>query len=896
MAPRLYLGRGSSSRFNDNTGGAAAAGTSTSTAMRGYYDPVPSFDAALQQVLKDPVHNWKQAPDRYQTDKKFVLEVIEKASKLPPKSDLERLFPQSLRFDRDIVLAFCRRDDFEEIYHDRHLFVPGCLTNDKEVMMAYCAKIPRQLQECSETLIDDRDVVLTAVRRCGLELQYASHRLQQDEAVIRLACAYDGRALDFCPLGSVTRDKLLSDRAFLMMVLRTHGADMLRLVPPDSELRRDRELLLTAVEHGLHFRYCPLEMKSDDDFCKAALARKAAVYMELPRSTAQREDMAEAAVVSASSDSTVIAKAVSACPEILRHRTVAVAVVDRAELAFMKNYLTEQHPVFLSDKPIMLRALERDDKLFGECRGGLKEDVDVVMAALNENSAVTVLRSVTATWIARYPQAAVKAVSVTIQRSLATLRPMIPDDLWSTHRELMLAWVRRGGRVLPQFEAVAQTDRDMALTIAEHSPNEFYRVGAPLRSNLEFMEQAVDQSNGRVHRFCVGDALRQNRELAVRAVALYAHALQRGGAIARPDLQQFVQSQLDLREVFVRDFLRGITVSRHRSRVPPVLRSALPLLDRGVETGTALKQLIAEFLGIPTGEKLTMYRKCLEHLRNPPPVDPEDRMADFGMGMMDPMLPRRVMMGRMRRPAGRGGVGRPLLFDFAADDDDDEDDVDPHPIALPGIFGAMRGARLRAPPAAAALADDDDDDDVVGPQPPPARLFGAMRGARLRAPEAAAVNNAAAALGAVVDNNNNPADAVAAAMAAMAADHAEDMAHMAAARNEVMAAQNRVLAARNEMAAAMDLLGPARNNAAPAAAAAANDNNAAAAAPARRRRYVAPMARRPHREPQRLAPPVPPRPDAAAAQEEDDDAAADWGVLFGMEEDAMDDLLMNWDI
>jgi len=880
MTPTLYLGP-NSSRHHDATGAA-----STSTTFRGFhYDPVPSFDAALQQVLKDPVHYWKQAPDRYQTDKKFVLEVIEKASKLPPKSDLERLFPQSLRFDRDIVLAFCRRDDFEEIYHDRHLFVPGCLTNDKEVMTAYCAKIPRQLQECSETLIDDRDLVLTAVRRCGLELQYASHRLQQDEAVIRLACAYDGRALDFCPLGSVTRDKLLSDRAFLMMVLQTHGADMLRLVPPDSELRRDRELLLTAVEHGLHFRYCPLEMKNDDEFVLAALARKAAVYMELPRSTAQREDMAEAAVVSKSSDSSVIAKAVSSCPEILRHRTVAVAVVDRAELAFMKNYLTEQHPVFLGDKPIMLRALERDDKLFGECRGGLKEDVDVVMAALNEDSAVTVLRSVTATWISRYPQAAVKAVSVTTQRSLATLRPMIPDDLWSTHRELMLAWVRRGGRVLPHFEAVARTDRDMALTIAEHSPNEFYRVGEPLRSNLEFMEQAVDQSGGRVHRFCVGDALRQNRELAVRAVALYAHALQpRGGAITRPVLQQFVQSQLDLREVFVRDFLRGITVSRHRSRVPPVLRSALPLLDRGVETGTALKQLIAEFLGIPTGEKLTMYRKCLEHLRNPPPVDPEDRMADFVGGMMDPMLPRRVMMGRMRRPGGRGGVGRPLqlgvqlgdMFDFADDDDDDL-----HPIEPPaaGLFGAMRGARLRAPPAAAANN-----------------------------------NNAADAL---ANNNDNPADAVAAAMAAMAADRDDGMAHLAAARAEALAAQDRVLAARNEMAAAMDLMGPARHNAVPAAAA-ANNNAAEAEARARRRRYydrpnvarynvmrgVAanhnnnPVAREaprpPPREPQRLAPPVPPRPDAAAEQEEDE--AADWGVLFGMEEDAMDELLMNWDI
>ena len=160
------------------------------------------------------------------------------------------------------------------------------------------------------------------------------------------------------------------------------------------------------------------------------------------------------------------------------------------------------------------------------------------MAALNKNSAVTVLRSVTAPWIAQYPQAAVKAVSVTTKRSMASLRRMIPDD--------------SGGRVLPPFEAVARKDRDMALTIDEHSPDEFYRVGEPLRSDLECRGPITRR--GRVHRFCGDDALRQNRELAVRAVALDADALQRGAAIAWPQLQRFVQSQLELPEVLCLNF------------------------------------------------------------------------------------------------------------------------------------------------------------------------------------------------------------------------------------------------------------------------------------------------------------------------------------------------------
>ena len=62
-------------------------------------------------------------------------------------------------------MAFAERVDFEELYRTRLLFIPRILIDDKEVLLAYCAKIPRALQEASERLIDDFDVVKTAVMR-----------------------------------------------------------------------------------------------------------------------------------------------------------------------------------------------------------------------------------------------------------------------------------------------------------------------------------------------------------------------------------------------------------------------------------------------------------------------------------------------------------------------------------------------------------------------------------------------------------------------------------------------------------------------------------------------------------------------------------------------------------
>jgi hypothetical protein len=173
----------------------------------------------MSRVMENPAENWKLLPDNYRVDKECILQVLKHAPKLPSKSDFERQFPQSLRFDPDVVLAFCRRSDFVELFHERHLFVPDVLTNHKSVMLEYVSQIRRQLQECSEELIDDRDIVKAAVSLDGLELQYALRRLQQDEQILKLACSKNGTAFEFCPPGQ-TKQKLLNDRNFMLTVFQ----------------------------------------------------------------------------------------------------------------------------------------------------------------------------------------------------------------------------------------------------------------------------------------------------------------------------------------------------------------------------------------------------------------------------------------------------------------------------------------------------------------------------------------------------------------------------------------------------------------------------------------------------------------------------------------------------
>jgi hypothetical protein len=115
----------------------------------------PSIDdyaryTALDRVGGDAQRCWGSLRQEWKTDKEFILRALRHSPNLPPKSEFERLFPQSLRFDRDVILAFTKRSDFVELFEERHLYCPGVLTGDKAVMLAYCTRIPRSLQECSE--------------------------------------------------------------------------------------------------------------------------------------------------------------------------------------------------------------------------------------------------------------------------------------------------------------------------------------------------------------------------------------------------------------------------------------------------------------------------------------------------------------------------------------------------------------------------------------------------------------------------------------------------------------------------------------------------------------------------------------------------------------------------
>ena len=280
---------------------------------------------------------------------------------LPSKSEFERLFPQSLRFDRDVVLAWARRSDFPKLYNSRHLFLPPCLSNDKEVCLEYCRQIPRSLQDCHVDLCDDIKLVTAAIERCGgLELQYASYRLQCEESVVRKACSSDGKALSFCPPICDAFINITSDHNFMLKVVLGSDDDgdgrrktkrrgrssssgtMWRLL--DKSIKEtDEELALQALRNGLALRDVPKQFV-DAAFLKRALTNNSVpLYLELSPKWQSIDEIALEAVIANDSTPDVHSKAFELNDDdsiyLRDHRDVVLAVCQRGSVELLRELL-----------------------------------------------------------------------------------------------------------------------------------------------------------------------------------------------------------------------------------------------------------------------------------------------------------------------------------------------------------------------------------------------------------------------------------------------------------------------------------------------------------------------------------------------------------------------------
>jgi len=565
-------------------------------------------------VSRDARLHWKSLPSDWQLEKEFVLTALRQSPTLPEKANFERQLPQTLRFDKDIVLAFCHRPDFVQLYEVRHLFVPGCWTHDREIMLAYCQKIPRSLQECSEELCDKEEIVHAAVKVGGMELQYASMRLQEDTETVKLACQSHGGALGFCRIGP-TRQAIVQDRQFMLHVVLANpgGGGMWKLLPP--AMQGDDELLLMALRHGLHFRDVPARLMNIE-FLTLAIRANPKLYLELSKSWRKQECLSQEALISEASDSAIHTKALEECPQLRSNRAVILQIAKNGCKDLLQEIISANEFQYQDDLEIMKLAIEKNSKFFDYASARLQQIPEIILVSITPQTAWNTMKNISWTIQRRHPEIPVRAVELSVARNLRYMPSHIPEDLWSMCRDLGIAWIRRGGQILDSIEQQLRHDRLMGLEVAKHNWAEFYKVGKVLLKDRQFMLQALKQ-DGRVIRFAHEDLIR-DMDVLMSAVAYHpqpsALSTTFSGIYDLDQLKEHVEIKLQLHSSFLLDFLRGIAISP-QPNVAPNLRSQLPMLDRGVETCQAFKGLICDYLGVPVGKQLGLLRQAFANLQ-----------------------------------------------------------------------------------------------------------------------------------------------------------------------------------------------------------------------------------------------------------------------------------------
>eukprot|EP00526_Cylindrotheca_closterium_P006687 CAMPEP_0113618328 /NCGR_PEP_ID=MMETSP0017_2-20120614/9274_1 /TAXON_ID=2856 /ORGANISM="Cylindrotheca closterium" /LENGTH=759 /DNA_ID=CAMNT_0000527821 /DNA_START=497 /DNA_END=2776 /DNA_ORIENTATION=- /assembly_acc=CAM_ASM_000147 len=615
-------------KYSDSNSNDASSTTSSTISRR---------RQSMMLVSKDARAHWKSLPAEWQLEKEFVLHALRQSPTLPEKADFERRLPQRLRFDKDIVLAFCHRPDFVQLYDERHLFVPGCWTHDREIMLAYCQKIPRSLQECSEELCDSEEIVHAAVKVAGMELQYASMRLQEDKETVKLACKSHGGALGFCPPGP-TRQELVQDRHFMLNTVLANpgGGAMWKLLPPCME--EDIELLLMALRHGLHFRDVPKALMNLD-FLTLAIRANSKLYLELSKSWREQECLSKEALVSESSDAEIHAKALEECPQLRRNRAVILQIARGGSKDLLQEIVSANDFQYQDDLEVMKIAIQQNSKFFDYASARLQQMPEIILVSITPQTAWNTIKNVSWTIQRMHPEIPVRAVELSVARNLRYMPSHIPEDLWSTSRDLGIAWIRRGGQILDAIEQQLRRDKPMGLEVAKHNWAEFYKVGKVLLKDRQFMLRALKQ-DGRVIRFAHSDLI-QDMDVLMSAVAYHPQpstlSTTFAGIYNLEELKRHVETKLQLHSTFLLDFLRGIAISP-QPNVAPNLRSQLPMLDRGVETSEAFKRLICDYLGVPIGQQLRLLRQAFANMKRQNQDGPPAPAANNNESIIHPAM------------------------------------------------------------------------------------------------------------------------------------------------------------------------------------------------------------------------------------------------------------------
>ena len=193
----------------------------------------------IEMVLADSVYQLRFAPTDVLEDKDLAMRIVSE------RGDMLQYLSESMRADKEIVMTAvsacgaCAAEEYG-LGGIALSYALGGLNHDREVVLAAVRFCGLALKCASPELKDDRELVSIAVQNYGRALSSASKRLQDDREIVCEAIKNDGYAYCFAS------ERLRKDREIIMAAFRTAGIEILTSIPED--MLRDIDFKLFSLE------------------------------------------------------------------------------------------------------------------------------------------------------------------------------------------------------------------------------------------------------------------------------------------------------------------------------------------------------------------------------------------------------------------------------------------------------------------------------------------------------------------------------------------------------------------------------------------------------------------------------------------------------------------------
>jgi hypothetical protein len=477
--------------------------------------------------------------------------------------------------------------------------------NTSNLVDSSCNETHEILRYSSHRLQDDIDVVLAAVKKCGMNLKYASYNLRRDMAVVSEATRQNSTAFRYCLPGDA-KDKLLRDRNFVVdKLLKNAPANVVRLCI--EQFKTDRAVLLHALESGMDWSLVPDNMQEDQTFILDALRRNPSLYMQLPETVRSDYKIAREVIELDEVIDDVVLEATECCPELLNNRDAMLVIAKAWWTDVLQETLKFSPSEILGDKEIMLEAVKNDPTAYEFCSDELLKDRDIVMAAVE--GAPLNLYLTDDSFQLENPDVVVCAINNSFEGDLESIFFDITSELW-TNRDVAMAWLSKGGGWLQEFPKEFREEEEFALAVAKEDWENFNEVSSSLRGDKEFMLKAV-ALEGRVFGDAEGD-LRHDFDLALlafsqdqRALELYSDGKDFEFMVS---FTETVRRKLDEYDTFMNVVVSNI--------LRPIDHASCPLifLNQGSETLKIHTAMISSYLGLPKEEEVARLQKVSNNL------------------------------------------------------------------------------------------------------------------------------------------------------------------------------------------------------------------------------------------------------------------------------------------